>query len=143
MANSRKNEWTVVQFQEVLDYIKKNEIPAIRFAKDTLEVTNSTFHNWKKGKATPDTAMQEKIRKIIGPAKKTTKKKAKKTRGAKNQTLDDLKSSSPITSWTSPRTSPSSMTGAGRRCSLTLLTPSQMPNTTCPGPEFSPIPRLF
>lgn len=102
--SSRKNEWTLVTFEDIAQYIESEEIAQITFAKD-IGVTNSTFHNWKNSKSVPDEAMQERIAGKIGKkrakvtkkvakaskvAKKVGKKVGKKTTKKAGDTLDDL-----------------------------------------------------
>lgn len=63
--STRKNEWSLITFDDIAEYIERQEIAQIRFSQD-LGITNSTFHNWKSGKSIPDDAMQAKIAKMIG-----------------------------------------------------------------------------
>lgn len=83
MAKSRKNKWSLVTFKEIATYIETNEIAQLTFAKQ-IDVTNSTFHNWKAGKSVPDAEKQLAIAKVIGKSV-TPPPSAKGT-----ETLDDL-----------------------------------------------------
>lgn len=88
MAKSRKNKWSLVTFKEIATYIETNEIAQLTFAKQ-IDVTNSTFHNWKAGKSVPDADKQLAIAKVIGKSV-TPPPSAKGT-----ETLDDLIDAAP------------------------------------------------
>ena len=62
MAN--QNTWTLVKFKDISKFLESNEVSQIKFAQ-TLGVSNSTFHNWKGGRSTPDEEMQQKILDVI------------------------------------------------------------------------------
>lgn len=92
----KKNEWTLVTLDELLEFIDTQGITQNKFAK-TLGVTNSTFHNWKNGRCAPDESIQGKIRALIDgkekievSEKKTETTAKKKTRGGKSSTLAAL-----------------------------------------------------
>jgi hypothetical protein len=121
----KKNEWTVITFDAVLDYIRENDISLISFAR-SFGITNSTVHNWKSGAVVPSEETQRKLLEFISgnasatttakKAKKKTAKKAKKTKkkaAKKNiaekveekpaETLDDLKKSGSARATTAAR----------------------------------------
>ena len=60
----KANEWTAVTLDEILGFLSEMGITQSAFAAH-IGVTNSTFHNWKKGKCAPDEDTQGKIRSLI------------------------------------------------------------------------------
>ena len=90
---SRKNEWTLVTFENIREYIEQNQISQLAFTRE-LGITNSTFHNWKNGKTTPDLDDQGKIHALLvgkpGGTKVAKKKTAKKKAVTKKKTARTL-----------------------------------------------------
>lgn len=60
----RKPEWSIVTFDELEGWRAKNDVPKKRLAH-LIGVTNSTWHNWARGKATATLATQRRIRAIL------------------------------------------------------------------------------
>jgi len=95
----KANEWTSVSLEEILLYLSEAGMTQSRFAT-SVGVTNSTFHNWKKGKCAPDEDTQGKIRDLIDnyttetqvvKKKGPSKAPAKKGRGGSLLSLLDSK----------------------------------------------------
>lgn len=122
---SKKNEWTKVSFEDIVDFITREEISKISFARK-LGITNSTFHNWKNGKSVPDEPMQEKIAAMIGT--KTGKGKGK----AKAASLDDLKK----TAAASPRAATAARR-AGKKVQVAKGPAKRMERKTTPRPAVA------
>jgi transcriptional regulator with XRE-family HTH domain len=72
------NEWKSTTFKVIQEFLDKTGMSQLKFA-ESLNVSNSTFHNWKNGRTAPNEETQEKIVALMkgGKTKKKTKKKAK------------------------------------------------------------------
>ena len=65
MANTAKiSAWSLLTFDELEAWRSEQKIPAIRLAS-LLGFSNSTYHNWKSGRAIPNESMQERLRGLI------------------------------------------------------------------------------
>jgi transcriptional regulator with XRE-family HTH domain len=62
--DERKPEWSIVTYPELEAWREKQGIPKKRLAH-LLGVTNSTWHNWARGKAVATYATQRRIRGVI------------------------------------------------------------------------------
>lgn len=62
--DERKPQWSIVTFEELERWREGQGIPKKRLAH-LLGVTNSTWHNWARGKAVATYATQRRIRTVI------------------------------------------------------------------------------
>lgn len=62
--DKRKPEWSIVTYEELEAWRAGQEIPKKRLAH-LLGVTNSTWHNWARGKAVATPTTQRRIRAVI------------------------------------------------------------------------------
>lgn len=52
--------WTLTSLEDISQFMERREMSALDFAK-LVGVSNSTFHNWKRGKSVPRAHKQEII----------------------------------------------------------------------------------
>jgi len=81
-TNKKKPKWTVISFKEIEAWRIKLGLSKAHMA-EALNVTNSTFHNWRRGTTVPREEQQEDILKRIraletGSGKPTTTTASKK-----------------------------------------------------------------
>ncbi|MEZ6188538.1 MAG: helix-turn-helix transcriptional regulator [Planctomycetota bacterium] len=63
----RRPSWSVISFAEIERWRTSHDLPKRRMA-ELLGVTNSTYHNWARGKAVPTVNAQRKLRATLdGP----------------------------------------------------------------------------
>ena len=62
--DERKPQWSIVTFEELEKWREGQGIPKKRLAH-LLGVTNSTWHNWARGKAVATYSTQRRIRAVI------------------------------------------------------------------------------
>ncbi len=63
-AKKRPRAWTLVTFADLEVWREASGLPKKR-AAEHLGVTNSTYHNWARGIAIPNTNTQKKVRETI------------------------------------------------------------------------------
>lgn len=70
--STRKPTWSAVTYAEIEEARLRMGLPKRRMASEILGVTNSTYHNWCRGKATPTLAQQRRIVEAISAGSKSS-----------------------------------------------------------------------
>jgi transcriptional regulator with XRE-family HTH domain len=63
-AQKRRRSWSLLTFEDLEKWREREGLPKKR-AAEKLGVTNSTYHNWARGIAIPNTNTQKKLRETI------------------------------------------------------------------------------
>ena len=95
-SSTKKPKWTTVTYKQIE---KKRE--SLGFSKSAMSqilgVTNSTYHNWRRGTTVPHPNQQEQIKSIMGTLTASSKPKGKPKGKAKRGAVSGKRRKSPGT----------------------------------------------